>query len=177
MRVLIAVLMIAAGGLAAARPVMPPAWSDWYRLLPDAFAGWLLPAGAALAAIGLGMLLIRPRRTEPLLSDAPLVSVLERAAFTVQRSARGWQASGLWQGTPLVVRLGPGHEATRFGRPWTVVVSLPGRPAEPWPLLPEEGLILDVRPNGFSVAMADLSRPERQYLFSDRLNILIAHRR
>jgi hypothetical protein len=56
------------------------------------------------------------------------------------------------------------------------VVSLPGRPAEPWPLLPEEGLLLDVRPEGFSVAMADLSRPERQHLFASRLDQLVAQR-
>lgn len=173
MRVLIALLMIAAGGLAAVRPALPSGWSD---RVPTAIADWLLPAGAALAAVGLGMLLIRPRRSAPLLSDAPLISVLDRAGFTVHRSARGWQASGLWQGTPLVVRLGPGHEATRFGRPWTVVVSLPGRPAEPWPLMPEEGLVLDLRPEGFSVAMADLSRPECQHLFASRLNTLVAQR-
>ncbi len=176
MRVLIALMMIAGGGLVAAHSVLPPGWSGWVSLVPTAITGWLMPGGAALAAIGLGMLLIRPRRSGPLLSDAPLVSVLDRAGFTVHRSARGWQASGLWQGTPLVVRLGPGHEATRFGRPWTVVVSLPGRPAEPWPLLPEEGLVLDVRPEGFSVAMADLSRPERQHLFTSRLNTLVTQR-
>jgi hypothetical protein len=176
MRVLVALLMIAAGGLAAAHSVLPPGWSGWVSLVPTTVVGWLMPAGAAFAAIGLGMLLVRPRRSGPLLSDAPLINVLEHADFTVHRSARGWQASGLWHGTPLVVRLGPGHEATRFGRPWTVVVSLPGRPAEPWPLLPEEGLVLDVRPEGFSVAMADLSRPERQYLFASRLNMLVAQR-
>jgi hypothetical protein len=176
MRILVALMFLAVGGLAAAHAALPPRWSGWLDALPPALVGWLQPAGAGLAAVGLGMLLIRPRRTGALLSDAPLIGMLEHAGFSVLRSVRGWQASGMWRGTPLVVRLGPGYEATRFGRPWTVVVSLPGRPAEPWPLLPEEGLLLDVRPEGFSVAMADLSRPERQHLFSSRLDQLVAQR-
>lgn len=173
MRIPIALLMIVVGALAAAHRSLP---AEWLALVPPPMVGWLLPAGAGLAAVGLGLLLVRPVRPPALLSDAPLVAVLERAGFTLHRSVRGWQASGTWRGTPLVVRLGPGHEATRFGRPWTVVVSLPGRPAEPWPLMPEEGLVIDVRTDGFSVAMADLSRPERQHLFASRLDTLIAQR-
>jgi hypothetical protein len=88
----------------------------------------------------------------------------------------GWQADGAWKGMPLVLRKGIGHEAGRFGRPWTIVAVLPGQPIEPWPFLPEEGLIVERRRDGFSVAMADLSRPERMHRLAERLNQLVLSR-
>ena len=77
---------------------------------------------------------------------------------------------------PLKVRKSIGHEAGRFGRPWTIVVTLPGQPAEPWAFMPEEGLIVEQRKDSFTVAMADLSRPERMHRLGERLDHLLGQR-
>jgi hypothetical protein len=145
-------------------------------LVPVDAADWMLPLGAVLAALGLVALLWRaPRR--PAFGDGPLITTLTDHGFRLGTNPDGWQATGVWKGVPLVVRRSSGHAAGRFGRPWTIVVALPGQPGEPWPFLPEEGLIVDHRDDGFSVAMADLSRPERMHRLGERLDELLRHRR
>jgi hypothetical protein len=143
--------------------------------LPAALARWRLPLGGVLGVIGT-VLLLRPARRRPSFGDGPLIATLTQAGFRIAPSRDGWRGQGSWKGVAMTVLKSSGHEAGRFGRPWTIVVALPGRPAEPWPFQPEEGLIIDRRPDGFSVAMADLSRPERMHRLGERLDHLLGQR-
>ncbi len=142
--------------------------------LPAVISGWSLPLGVVLAIVGL--LVLRRPAQKPAFGDGPLTSTLKEAGFRFNPIPNGWQADGSWKGVPLKVRKSIGHEAGRFGRPWTIVVTVPGQPAEPWPFLPEEGLIVDQRDADFTVAMADLSRPERMHRLGERLNHLLGQR-
>lgn len=142
--------------------------------LPAVLMTWGLVGGVALAVVG--VLLLRPSPRKPAFGDGPLVSTLTQAGFRIAPIPNGWQGQGTWKGVAVTVRKSSGHDAGRFGRPWTIVVALPGHPAEPWPFLPEEGLIIERRPDGFSVAMADLSRPERMHRLGERLDQLISQR-
>jgi hypothetical protein len=170
-RTLIALICVLAGGWLAAYGWLPPVAQ---LPLPAVVLTWAMPLGVALAVIG--VLLLRRPATRPALGDGPLVSTLTQAGFRISPAPQGWQADGTWKGVPLVVRKSTGHAAGRFGRPWTIVVALPGQPVEPWPFLPEEGLIVDHRDDGFSVAMADLSRPERMHRLGERLDHLLRER-
>lgn len=172
MRGLLALMLMVGGGWIATHAWLPVGLRP---PLPATLEEWTLPVGAITAALGLVSLLWRaPKR--PALGDGPLVSTLTDAGFRLANNPDGWQATGSWQGVPLVVRRSSGHSAGRFGRPWTIVVALPGQPIEPWPFLPEEGLIVDHRDDGFSVAMADLSRPERMHRLGERLTTLLRQR-
>lgn len=171
MRTLIALACVIAGGWLAAYAWLP---SVAQLPLPTMVQTWALPLGVALGVVGI--LLLRRPAARPALGDGPLTSTLTQAGFRLSPVPNGWQAEGTWKGVPLVVRKSTGHAAGRFGRPWTIVVALPGQPVEPWPFLPEEGLIVDHRDEGFSVAMADLSRPERMHRLGERLDHLVSQR-
>ncbi len=145
--------------------------------LPTVIESWAHPIGVGIAFSGLGgLLLLRRPPRKPALGDRPLVSTLEEAGFHFTSIPNGWQADGSWKGVPLIVRKGIGHDANRFGRPWAIVIAMPGQPLEPWPFLPEEGVIIEQRKEGFSVAIADLSRPEKMHRLGERLNQLLAQR-
>lgn len=171
MRTLIALTCVLAGAWLATYAWLPAVAQ---LPLPAVVLSWTLPLGVVLVVIG--VLLLRRPATRPAFGDGPLVSTLTQAGFRVAPVPQGWKADGSWKGVPLVVRKSTGHSAGRFGRPWTIVVALPGQPLEPWPFLPEEGLIVDHRDDGFSVAMADLSRPERMHRLGERLDQLLSHR-
>jgi len=143
--------------------------------LPAVITTWSIPLGVVLAVVGL-LLLLRRRQKKPTFGDGPLLSTLKEAGFKIGPVPNGWQADGTWKGVTLKVRKSIGHEAGRFGRPWTIVVTLPGQPAEPWAFMPEEGLIVEQRDESFTVAMADLSRPERMHRLGERLNQLLGQR-
>jgi hypothetical protein len=117
------------------------------------------------------------RRPAEDISDGPIRAELARRGFERGDDASGWRAKGMWNGVPLVVRRVSGYEASRFGRPWVIDVSLEGRPEEPWPLAPERGKIVDVRDHGFSVSIPELSHRDRQGGFADRIDAIIAARR
>jgi hypothetical protein len=170
-RTVIALICLLGGAWLAAYAWLPTAAQ---LPLPELVLGWALPLGLALVVIG--VLLVRGKAAKPALGDGPLVSTLTQAGFRIDPGPQGWKADGSWKGVPLVVRKSTGHAAGRFGRPWTIVVALPGQPIEPWPFLPEEGLIVDHRDDGFSVAMADLSRPERMHRLGERLDQLVRNR-
>lgn len=171
MRTFIAFLFLAGGFLFALHGWLP----EFPRIpLPTALANWAVPIGIGIAACGL--LLLRQPRRKLALGDRPLVSTLEEADFHFISVTHGWQAEGTWKRVPLIVRKSVGHDASRFGRPWTIVVTLPGQPLEPWPFMPEEGLIVERRKDDFSVAMADLSRPEKMHRLGERLNQLLTQR-
>ena len=171
MRTFIALLILTGGALFALHgwlleiPRIP---------LPMTLANWTVPIGLGIAVSGL--LLLRQPRRKLALGDRPLVSTLEESDFEFTSVPHGWQAEGTWKSVPLIVRKSVGHDASRFGRPWTIVVTLPGQPLEPWPFMPEEGLIVERRKNDFSVAMADLSRPEKMHRLGERLNQLLTQR-
>jgi len=169
MRVLIVLIMMLGGAWIAGHAWLP---LNLRTPLPASLDEWTLPVGCILAAIGLVLVLWRAPRP-PAMGDGPLVNTLTDAGFRLSSNPDGWQASGSWKGVPLIVRRSSGHAAGRFGRPWTIVVALPGQPIEPWPFLPEEGMIVDHRDDGFSVAMADLSRPERMHRLGERLDHLL----
>jgi hypothetical protein len=120
----------------------------------------------SLTAIGIGGALVGlalvalPRRRAAELGDAPVRSALEGRGFVIIGDVGGWRAEGEWEGAAIVVRRVSGYEASRFGRPWVIEVSLRGLPREPWPLPPEEGKVVDVRDHGFSVTIPALSRPD-----------------
>lgn len=171
MRTLIGLLLLTGGALLALHGWLP----EFSRIpLPAALASWAIPIGVGSAVSGL-FILCQPRRKLGL-GDRPLLSTLEEADFHIASIPNGWQAKGTWKSVPLIVRKSIGHDASRFGRPWTIVVTLPGQPFEPWPFMPEEGLIVERRKDDFSVAMADLSRPEKMHRLGERLNQLLAQR-
>lgn len=142
--------------------------------LPEFIAAWSVPLGVVLVVAGLLMLRRAPQK--PAFGDGPLLSTLKQAGFRINAVPNGWQADGAWKDVPLKVRKSIGHEAGRFGRPWTIVVTVPGQPAEPWAFMPEEGLIVEQRKDSFTVAMADLSRPERMHRLGERLDHLLGQR-
>jgi hypothetical protein len=171
-----ALLCIVSGAWLAAQPWLPePARLARHVALPGAVAALLVPAGGALVALGAALLLI-PRRRGAAASDHAIVATLTRHGFRFTPLAEGWQASGSWREVPMVLRRGGGREAARFGRPWVVVVSLPGRPAEPWPLHPAQGGVVDLRHDGFSVSLPDLCVPGQQDRLAERLDIIVASR-
>ena len=144
-RTLIALFMLVGGALFALHSWLP----EFPRIpLPTVLESWAIPISVGIAVSGLFLLRRPPRK--PALGDRPLVSTLEEAGFHFTSIPNGWQADGSWKGVPLIVRKGIGHDANRFGRPWAIVVVLPGQPLEPWPFLPEEGVIIEQRSDGFS---------------------------
>ena len=171
MRILIGLLLLIAGVYLVLHGWLP---GSAQVPLPAVVASWAMALGCMLAVIGL--LLVRPPPRKPAFGDGPLVSTLTQAGFRIAPIPNGWQGQGNWKGVALTVRKSIGHDAGRFGRPWTIVVAVPGHPAEPWPFLPEEGLITERRAEGFSVAMADLSRPERMHRLGERLDQLLGQR-
>ncbi len=171
MRTLIALFLLIGGSSFALHRWLP----EFLRIpLPTALANWAVPIGVGIAVSGL--LLLRQPRRKLALGDRPLISTLEEAGFRFTPIPNGWQADGNWKGVALIVRKSTGHDANRFGRPWTIVVTIPGLPLEPWPFLPEEGLIIEQRNKDFRVAMADLSRPEKMHRLGERLNQLLTPR-
>jgi hypothetical protein len=159
------ILFLAGCALIAARWV--PA-----AMLPIPAAGWWLPLG--IVAVVMGIVLLRPRnRRTTTFGDAPLINILRERGFTIAPEGDGWLANGTWKSITMVVRKSSGYQAARFARPWTIAVGLPGTPIEPWPLLPEEGLIVERHENGFTVTCTDLSRVERMHRLGERLDQLI----
>ena len=144
--------------------------------LPAIITTWSIPLGVVLAVVGLLLLLLRRAPQKMAFGDGPLLSTLKQAGFRINPIPNGWQADGAWKNVTMKVRKSTGHEAGRFGRPWTIVVTLPGQPAEPWAFMPEEGLIVEQRDESFTVAMADLSRPERMHRLGERLDQLLGQR-
>ncbi len=168
---MIALFMLIGGAWFALHSWLP----EFPRIpLPTMLENWAIPIGVGIVVSGLFLLRRPPRKLA--LGDRPLVSTLEEAGFHFTSIPNGWQADGSWKGVPLIVRKGIGHYANRFGRPWAIVITLPGQPLEPWPFLPEEGVIVEQRKEGFNVAIADLSRPEKMHRLGERLNQLLAHR-
>ncbi|MBA2481187.1 MAG: hypothetical protein H0V44_11040 [Planctomycetes bacterium] len=137
------------------------------------------PVVIAVGAVLLGTVIAvasRRRRSDDI-SDAPIRSELARRGFSFTDDVGGWRAKGMWDGVALVVRRVSGYEASRFGRPWVIDVSLEGRPEEPWPLTPDRGKIVDVRDHGFSVSIPEVSHRGRQGDFAARVEDIIAARR
>ncbi len=146
------------------------------HLLPLPAAWWWLGAGAGAGVLGLTLIWKRTKRGVTF-GDAPLVNVLKERGFTISPERDGWMAHGTWKSIEMVVRKSSGYQASRFARPWTIAVGLPGTPIEPWPLLPEEGLIVEQHASGFTVTCTDLSRVERMHRLSERLDQLVKLRR
>src|SRR4051812_17400276 len=125
-----------------------------------------LPVSLLVIGIGVGVLGLvlaaLPRHTGVDLSDAPVRAELERRGFLITADVGGWRADGEWSGRKLLVRRVSGYEASRFGRPWVIEVTARGRPREPWPLVPEEGKVVDVRDHGFTATIPALGRPDGQ---------------
>ncbi len=177
MRSLLAILLICGGAWSASQPWLPEAARlDRFVSVPSALTTVMRPAGALCAALGVVLLLLPRRRSAGLPSDDTIVATLTRSGFRFDHHTDGWLAQGAWRGVPVVVRRGSGREAARFARPWVIVVSLPGRPAEPWPLPPSQGGIIEIRPEGFSVSLPDLSSPDQQSRLAQRLDTIIASR-
>ena len=169
MRRIVGLLMVIIGSAGIAARWVPAAF------MPIPVEWWWMPAGCTIGILGLWQIVARKPRHAGF-NDGPLLSTLRERDFTITPSADGWLAKGNWKSISLVVRKTTGYEAARFARPWTIVVALPGTPIDPWPLLPEEGLIVERHANGFSVSCTDLSRVERMHRLGERLNQLIEYR-
>lgn len=115
------------------------------------------PTAVVLGIVGLVLLFYR-RRSPPVARDAVLDELLRRD-FTQTDEAHGWRASGRWDGRAIEIRRVSGYESNRFGLPTVVEVTARGRPVDPWPLMPEEGRIVDQRDHAVSIAIPLLSRP------------------
>jgi hypothetical protein len=177
MRILIAFLLLVAGGVLLAQFYLPEAPRLPPNLrLPAPWAWYQVPLGALFIVSGLALWLFSGRRPVGQ-DDAPLVKTLAGHGFQVTPCEGGWQAVGTWGRTPLVVRKTIGREASRFGRSWVIVVSMEGQPIEPWPFLPEQGSLVELRPDGFSVSLPDMYKADRQAALAQRLDALIASRR
>lgn len=162
-----AVLGHLALGVPAALPLALPPWSR------EA----LLGGAGGLAALGLLLLLAGSRRRAVAGGDGDVAGELAGRGFRrVALDRDGWLAEGLWEGIPLAVRRRSDQPATRFGRPWVLTVTLPGQPREPWPFLPDQGLILERQDARFTVVVAD-SAVASAAAFRARVQALIAARR
>ena len=170
MRMLIGLVFVVGGLVACAAR-----WESQIPL-PNPTAWYWLAGGIVAILIGAGMLLPRAKKTSGF-SDGPLINTLKNSGFSIQPTPDGWLAKGSWKDVPLVVRKSNGYQAARFARPWTVVVAMPGHPIDPWPLYPEEGLIVEEHDSGFTVSCTDLSRVERMHRLGERLNLLVTLRR
>ncbi|HYE07939.1 MAG TPA: hypothetical protein VEL07_20645 [Planctomycetota bacterium] len=174
MRFLLRVVLIA-GLLLIAWPWIPA------RLRPASTAAvparTIQIAGGAAVALAIALALATRRRRDGEADDAAEIRArLADAGFRFTDLDRGWQAEGLWQKERVVVRKVSDVHATRFGRPWTLLITLPGTPREPWPFLPDQGGIVE-RGNGtFTVVAADLGLAGRSARLGSRLDHLLAAR-
>ncbi len=174
MRFLGLVLILAGAYLA----VQSQAWLPTIAKLASHVALPALPLtaiGVTALVVGLALLAI-PRRSGAELSDREVREELARRGFTFSEDVGGWRASGEWAGQPLQVRKISGYEASRFGRPWVIEVSLRGKPSEPWPLSPERGKVVDVRDHGFSVTIPELSHHGRHRGTAEAIDAVVAAR-
>jgi hypothetical protein len=159
-------------GSGVAFSATPLVFTDGYSPVP----GWAWYAASATIAC-FGLLLITRKRNKPArFGDGPLINTLKRSGFSIAPIKDGWQATGTWKNVLVTVQKTTGFEAARFARPWTIVVALPGQPIDPWPLLAEEGLIIEQTEQGFSVACTDLSRSERMHRLGEKLDQLVNYR-
>ncbi|MBA3845835.1 MAG: hypothetical protein H0X45_04200 [Planctomycetes bacterium] len=134
-------------------------------------------AGGAVVVLAVALALATRKRGQGEADDAAEIRArLADAGFRFIDLERGWQAEGLWQKERVVVRKVSDAHATRFGRPWTLLITLPGRPRDPWPFLPDQGGIVE-RGNGtFTVVAADLGLAGRSARLGSRLDHLLAAR-
>jgi len=131
-------------------------------------------AGGSALGAGALLLAVRRRRRGDDVSDAPIRSALAARGFRFIDLGAGWQADGRWGDVELSVRRQSDYQATRFGRPWVLVVHLPGEPRHPWPFMPDQGKVIERDSRGFVVVVAELSFDGQQGLLAERLDALCA---
>jgi hypothetical protein len=165
--------LLLAGAYALAQPYLPTALRLESLVRFPALP--LTPIGAVLGVLGL-FLLLKPRRRRAGAGDDSIRDQLRRRGLTISSDVGGWRADGNWKGTEVVIRRTEGYEASRFGRPWVIELSLPGRPREPWPLTRDRATVVDVRDHGFSVTIPDLSLPGGYERLESRIDDVLASR-
>lgn len=165
--------MAAGGALVLARLI-----AHWPPSLPmpplprDA----LLGGAAAAAALGLLLMLWPRRRGAAQADDRIAADELRRRGLHVTRVGSDWVAEGRWRGEEVAVQLRRDHHAGRFGRPWVLVVRLPGRPRVAWPFMPEQASIAERDADGFAVVVADVARVGSERAIAQRVDELFAAR-
>ncbi len=168
-------LMLIAGVLLIAWPWIPesvrPGSADGVPARTMQIVGGI----AVVVAIALG-LATRKRGDGDMDDAAEIRARLADAGFRFIDLERGWQAEGQWQKERVVVRKVSDAHATRFGRPWTLLITLPGVPREPWPFLPDQGGIVERGASTFTVVAADLGLAGRSARLGSRLDHLLAAR-
>jgi hypothetical protein len=143
--------------------------------IADLPALWRIGGSAAAVVVAL-LLFVGRRGPGADLSDRVIKDELSRRGFHFITIERGWQAEGQWNKVPVVVRRQSDFQASRFGRPWVIVVSLPGKPNDPWPFVPEQAAISERRADGFSVVIVDCTYSGAQGRFSGRMDQLVGSR-
>lgn len=174
---LIGILLLLVGAWLAAHDLLASllpqaARIDRYVTLPSLPVS-LAVIGGGLALVGLALAVVSRRRA-PELDDAPIRRELVRRGLMLVTDVGGWRADGSWDGVVVQIRRVSGFEASRFGRPWVIEVSVRGRPREPWPLVPDEGKVVDVRDHGFSATIPALSRPDGQARTAELIGAVVA---
>lgn len=139
-------------------------------------ASWQRIAGLIVVVVGL-LLRLRSRAAGDDISDQPIRAELQKRGFRFIALDKGWQADGAWNQVSVSVRRQSDYQASRFGRPWVIVVLVPGQAREPWPFPPEQGKIVESRPEGFSVVIVDCSYDGKQGVFAQRMDQILAQRR
>jgi hypothetical protein len=163
MRRLLGLLLLAAGVTLLLRGHIP-ALASLPSTPAAAFA--LLLAGLVLALFPGGR---QGASADPLRAD------VARRGFILSDEARGWRAEGAWQGRAIAIRRVSGYEASRFGLDTVVEVIVAGHAAEPWPLPPDLGRLVERREAGCTVAIPALSRPGQEDRLARLVDGVLAH--
>jgi len=182
MRLLLALILLAAGAWLLLPDLLPPNFRPSAVPLPAVLTANSQSAGILAGVAGL-LLLGLPavgrilRRSGHTLDDAPIRRELARRGFDMEDLIQGWISRGEWDGVPLVVRRLEGGEASRFARPWMIDISVPGTPSEPWPLMPTQAKLIEVRPGGFTVVMPEVTFPATMARFPQLVTAVLKARR
>src|SRR4051794_4962198 len=110
-------LLLLIGCYALAYGLIPKA--GHLSLIDDFPITWRLTGGAAAIAVGL-LLSLRRRGGSGEITDRPIKDELIRRGFHFIAIDRGWQAEGVWNKIPVIVRRTSDFHASRFGRPWVL---------------------------------------------------------
>lgn len=131
-------------------------------------------AGVMLVAL---LLLFKPRRLQAAIDDAPLRRVLLKRGFEFTEFPDGWLARGDWNDEPVSLRWDSGYHAGRFGRPYVVVLTVPGTPLEPLPLRHDQVVLAEKAAEHFSVILLEAAMSGRQDQIPRRVDEVLAARR
>lgn len=178
MRRLLGLIVLLLGFFAFSMPWLPPVVTDH---LPSQFQersnlNVITWTGALLMMVGL-LLLFRPRKRKRPIDDSRVRKELLKRGFEFTEFPDGWLARGQWNNEEITLRWDSGYHAGRFGRPYVVVLTCPGKPIEPLPLSHDQVVLAESRADQFDVILLEAARPGQQELLPQRIDQVMKARR